>query len=144
LLHTPSDFINTFTGEVLDFNGSPYDGIQLHEPPPFAGPNGLYLFSSKAPAALSGHVFDPINGPLAVFQAIIGRDPQQGEQVTTLNPLTQIYTTTTFMNGAWNNGDPSLAVGQAAMFNIGPVPEPSGVSLLALGLGMLSLARRRK
>jgi hypothetical protein len=78
-----------------------------------------------------------------VFEAIIGRTPHNGEQVTTLNPLTQTYTTTTFLGGVWNNGDPVLPIGQAAMFNIGPVPEPSALGLLLAGLGVTGIARRR-
>lgn len=143
LLTTPSLFTNTFVGQVLDFNGALFDGLNFHEPSPFAGPNGLYLFSSKAPVALSGHVFNPASGQFSVFEAIIGRAPHNGEQVTTLDALTQTYFTTTFLSGAWNNGDPTLALGQAAMFNIGPVPEPSALALLAAGLGALALARRR-
>jgi hypothetical protein len=143
LFHTPSLFTNTFVGIVLNFDGTPYSG-SLTEPPPFAGANGIYLFSSKAPVALSGHVFDPVNGKLSVFEAIMGRAPNTGEQVTTLDPLTQTYTTTTFLGGVWNNGDPSLAPGEAAMFNIGPVPEPSVLALSAIGTCGLAIARHRR
>jgi hypothetical protein len=141
LLTTPILFTNTFVGNVLDFNGSLYDGNSLHEPPPFSGPNGMYLFSSKTPIALSGHAFNP-QGPYSVFESIIGRAPRNGEQVTTLDPVTQTYHTTTFMNGSWDNGDPTLALGAAAMFNIGPVPEPSVLGLLALGFGACALRPR--
>ena len=152
LLNTPTPFTNTFVGTVLNFDGSvltgnsPYGGgASLTEPPPFGGPNGLYLFSSKAPFALSGHVFAPNTGTADVFESIIGRLPQDGEQVTTLNPLTQIYTTATFLGGVWNNADPSLGVGQAALFNIGPVvvPEPPALGLLLAGLGVAGMVRRR-
>ena len=140
LLTTPILFSNIFVGDALDFGGTLFDGDDLHEPPAFSGPAGLYLFSSKAPASLSGHVF---NGPqFPVFESIIGRAPLNGEQVTTLDPVTQTYHTTTFMNGSWDNGDPTLAVGAAAMFNIGPVPEPSVLGLLALGFGAWALRRR--
>jgi hypothetical protein len=147
LLNTPTQFTNTFTGQALNFDGSPLSGIGFvfAEPPPFGGPNGLYLLSSKAPVELSGHVFSPDTTPftMAAFESIIGRLPHDGEQVTTLDPLTQTYTTTTFLGGVWNNGDPSLPVGQAAMFNIGPVPEPSALGLLLAGLGVAGIARRR-
>ena len=142
LLDTPSQFNNLFVGTVQDLNGSIWGGGPFSEPSPFAGPSGQYLLSSKAPLALSGNVFNPALGEYSVFQSIIGRDPQTGESVTTLNPLTQTYFTTTWTGTAWNNGDPSLAVGQAAMFNIGLVPEPSALGLLALGLGLFGILRR--
>ena len=137
LLNTPSLFTNTFVGTVLDLNGSGWDGLSLHPPQPFSGPNGLYLLSSQCPVAL------PVSGGPSTFEAIIGRAPREGEQVTTLDPLTQTYATTTFVGGAWNNGDPSLAIGQAALFNLGPVPEPSVLGLMAVGLGVLGLHRYR-
>jgi len=142
-LNAPATFTTTFYGVVLNFDGAPYDGFDVGVPAPFATPAGLYLLGSLFPVSLSGHVFDPAQGQFSVFEAIIGRAPHEGEQVTTLDPLTQTYTTTTFLDGAWNNGDPSLAVGGAALFNLNVVPEPSAVGLLALGLGALSLARRR-
>ncbi len=143
LLHTPAPFTNTFTGVVLNFDGTAYHGT-LSQPPPFTGANGTYLFSSRAPVALSGNVFDPNLNEFSVFEAILGRAPYDGEQVTTLNPVTQTYLTTTFSGGVWNNGAPTLQVGEAAFFNIGAVPEPTGLSLLGLGLGVLAVVRRRK
>jgi hypothetical protein len=56
--------------------------------------------------------------------------------VRTLDPATQVYTTTVFQNGTWNNGTPKLNVAEAAFFNLGPVvlvPEPSSLALLAIG-----------
>jgi|WetSurMetagenome_2_1015567.scaffolds.fasta_scaffold222425_1 hypothetical protein len=141
-LDTTSPFTNTFVGNVLDFNGSGWGGGVM--PSPFAGPSGLYLLSSKAPVALSGDVFNPGLSQFSVFLSIIGRNPLAGESVTTLDPLTQTYFTTTWNGSAWDNGAPTLAVGQAAMFNIGPVPEPSTLGLLALGLGVLGVIRRRR
>jgi hypothetical protein len=144
LLDTPSQFPNTFVGNVLDLNGALWDGLTYHEPAPFAEPNGLYLLSCMMPLSLSGDVFDPTpGGSFSVFESIIGRAPNDGEQVTTLDPLTQTYTTTTFLDGAWDNGAPSLDLGEAAMFNIISVPEPSALGLLAAGLGTLGIARRR-
>jgi PEP-CTERM motif len=144
LLDTSSQFANTFTGTVENFDGTIVPGDNsFTQPPAFSGPNGIYFFSSKAPITLSGTTFGPNTD--AVFQSIIGRAPQQGESVTTLNALTQTYTTTTFLNGAWNNGIPTLAIGQAAMFNLGPVPEPSSLALIALGtIGGYFLKRRRQ
>jgi hypothetical protein len=142
LLHTPSMFETTFAGTVLNFDGSVYTG-NLTEPPAFSGANGIYLLASRAPVALSGHVFDPVASEYSVFEALIGRAPHDGEQVTTLDPLTQAYTTTTFINGAWNNGDPTLGVGEAAFVNIGAVPEPTAIGLFAAGLGVWVLRRRQ-
>jgi hypothetical protein len=135
LLNTPSQFLNTFTGTVENFDGSLL-GDMFAQPPAFSGPNGVYFLSSKTPLVLSGDVFNPPTSS-SVFLGILGRAPNEGEQVTTLDALTQTYTTTTFINGAWNNGDPTLAIGEAAMINIGPVPEPSPLALLAAGLGLL-------
>jgi hypothetical protein len=140
LLNTSTLFVDTFVGNVLNFDGSPWSDVPI-EPMPFTGPAGHYLFSSKMPVPLSGHAFDPAQNEFSVFESIIGRAPQNGEQVTTLDSLTQLYTTTTFMNGVWNNGDPSLAAGQAAMFNIEAIPEPYAWVLLAVGLGVLGLGR---
>jgi hypothetical protein len=143
LLHTPSFFTNTFVGDVLNFDGSPFTSAGFTEPPPFPGPNGLYLFSSKAPVALAGHTFFPGDGHYDVFEAIIGRAPHNGEQVTTLDASSQTYTTTTFLGGVWDNGDPSLQLGGAAMFNLGPVivPEPSALGLVVAGIGMIGITR---
>jgi hypothetical protein len=144
LLEAPSPFTNTFVGTVLDFNGSLYDGNTAHQPPPFSGPGGMYLLSSKTPVVLTGHVFTSPQGPFSVFESIIGRAPQNGEQVTTLDPVTQLYHTSTFMNGSWNNGDPTLQIGEAAMFNLLPVPEPSVVGLLGVGLAGFAMRRRAR
>jgi hypothetical protein len=143
LLHTPSSFVNTFVGEVLDFDGSLWGGGAFHSPVPFAGPSGTYLFSCMTPVALSGHVFDSAHNAFDVFGSIIGRAPHTGEQVTTLDALTQAYATTTFLGGGWDHGDPSLAVGGAAMFNLITVPEPSALGLVLAGLGVIGWARGR-
>ena len=143
LLDTPSPFTNAFVGEVLDLGGSVYTdpGAPLKEPPPFGGPSGRYLFSSKAPLALSGHVFNGTEGEYSVFESIIGRAPEQGDQVTTLNSLTQTTTTSTFSGGAWDV-DPTLGVGQAAFFTL--VPEPSAVALFLVGLVTIRVAGRQR
>jgi hypothetical protein len=81
----------------------------------------------------------------ADFYDIVGRDPQNGESVTLLDAETQTYTTTTFENGAWNNGDPTLDIGESAMFDLEPdlnaVPEPASYTVLATGLAMFIAAR---
>jgi hypothetical protein len=136
MLFAPSQFNNYFVGTVENFDGSIATGDGPSGTAPlFSGPDGHYFLASKAPIALSGN---------DVFQDILGRGPLNGEQFTTLNPLTQTYTTTTFLNGAWNNGVPTLAVGGAAMFNIGPAPEPSSIALLLAGVASVIAVRRRQ
>ncbi|HXC98020.1 MAG TPA: PEP-CTERM sorting domain-containing protein [Verrucomicrobiae bacterium] len=136
LLTAPSQFVNIFVGDAENFDGTiPTGGDITGTPPVFSGPNGVYFLASKGPVALSGS---------QVLEDIIGRGPQNGEQVTTLNALTQTYTTSTFLNGTWNNGDPTLAVGGAAMINIGPAPEPSSVALMLAGLASVFALRRRQ
>jgi hypothetical protein len=136
MLFAPSQFNNIFVGTVENFDGTiASTDNSFGTAPLFSGPNGNYFLASKSPVALSGN---------DVFQDILGRGPLNGEQFTTLNPLTQSYTTTTFLNGAWNNGVPTLAVGGAAMFNIGPAPEPSSVALLLAGVASVVAFRRRQ
>jgi len=122
LLDTPTLFTNTFLGSVVNFPPT--------YPPPFSGPNGTYLLSSIDPLTLSGN---------SVFDYIVGRDPQNGEQVTVLDALTQTTTTSTYSGGAWDIV-PALGVGEAALFKL--VPEPSSLGLLLVGAGILSYFRR--
>lgn len=141
LLTSPSAFLNTFVGEVLAPDGSPYDGITLNPPPVFSGPAGVYLLSSACPIELGTSIDSD------TFLYILGRPALSGEKFTWLDPATQELRTTTFENGEWDNGTPQLGVGQAAFFSLEggpgllPVPEPSGVVLLLLGSGIL-LGRR--
>jgi hypothetical protein len=79
---------------------------------------------------------------LDVFLAIVGREPHNGEQFTTLDPLSQTYSTTTFLGGVWDTGAPSLGVGQAAMFTL--VPETSSICLLTVALGAFLVLRSKK
>ncbi len=86
----------------------------------------------------------PINS--ATFFDVVGRDPQNGESVTSLNASSQILNTTTFQNGSWNNGIPLLNVGQSAFFNLAAVPEPEVLSLFGAGAVLLmahQLKRKR-
>ncbi len=150
LLNAPSQFVSTFTGSVENFDGTPPGtggGVDINftEPPVFSGVNGIYFFGSKAPLALSGNIFqNTAPSSYSVFLSILGRAPHEGEQFTTLNAATQTYTTTTFTGGAWNNGVPTLAIGQAGMFNLGPVPEPSSIVLLLAGVASVFALRRRQ
>ncbi len=133
LLHTDTAFTVPFVGFIYNFNGQPYNDGPLIPPPPYAGPDGLFLLSPLFPTTLSS------NQPPFLF--MFGRAPQDGESVTTLDPLTQLYHTTTFVNGAWNNGDAVVTAGSAAFFNIGPVvitPEPSSGACCLLGAAVLA------
>jgi hypothetical protein len=136
ILHTPSPWTNTFVGSVALFtNIVPGLGGTTAWHPNYA--NGLYLLACP----------DPVAFPMdTMFPDVVGRAPQDGEWVRLLNPATQTYTTTTFYSGiGWDNGDPTLAVGQAAWFDLGPVvvPEPSSLALAGGGAAMLALLRRR-
>lgn len=124
LLDTPSGFVNTFTGSVwLGFSAASGSFT-----PPLVTGAGLQFLSSYVPVEAS-------------FYDVVGRDPANGEAVTLLDAATQTYTTTTFNNGAWDNGAPELGVGEAAFFNLDSVtgsnllsiPEPSEISLAATG-----------
>ncbi|PWU18243.1 MAG: hypothetical protein C5B50_09600 [Verrucomicrobia bacterium] len=135
LLHAPSMFTNTFVGDVdqtyFEVDGA---GFLYTNYPHYA--SGYYLLSCPIP--FSG----------ASFTNVVGRAPQNGEWVKILDPSTQTYRTTTFdgSSGTWNNGDPSLGIGQAAFFDLGPVavPEPSAFVLLGLSASSYLIRRRRK
>ncbi len=129
LLNSPSPNITTFVGQVdqsyyvVDGAGFNYAAYPTYAP-------GLHLIACPAPL-------------VANFMNVVGRAPLDGEWVQTLNPLTQIETLTTFngLSGTWDNGTPSLAVGQSAFFNL--VPEPSALALASLGATLAFVARRR-
>jgi hypothetical protein len=143
--YLPASTYHSDTGWSIDYSFVPGDGALFHaaggftnlyvggttpDPPtPPARGAGLYLLSSPWPA--DGRT----------FQDIIGRNPLEGEYVTELNALTQDYITTTFLNGTWNNGAPTLDIGQAAFFYL--VPEPT-VSTLGFSGVILVLLRRRR
>lgn len=82
-----------------------------------------------------------------MFYAVVGRNPNNGESVTTLDGESQLYSTTTFLNDTWDNGSPSLSVGQSAFFNlvnnIAPVPEPSAMALIGSSASLLLVSRRK-
>jgi hypothetical protein len=109
-LWAPSSFTNAFAGVLLNPDGSPFVGQDQLPLPTFTSPPGVYLIACKFPAT-----YLPNYG-LTVFKAVIGRDPNNGEQFTWLDPSTQQAHSTVFRNGAWNNGEPILAMGQAAFF----------------------------
>jgi len=129
LFDSPSTFTNLFVGSV-----SPSFVPPAAFTPPLVSGTGKQLLSCVVPIDAS-------------FFDVVGRDPANGDYVTTLNPLTQQETTTTFLNGAWDNGDPLLAVGQSAFFGLGdspsPVPEPATCALLGAGMIALTSLRRK-
>jgi hypothetical protein len=127
LFHATSLFTNTYIGEVLTGPGT----NDINPPiPPVLG-DGLYLLSSLFPMEIR------------TFEDIIGRSPKEGEAVTRLDVATQTYFTTTFHLGAWDNGVPTLAIAQAAFFNLGPIPEPTALSLAVLGCATFCFFRRK-
>ena len=134
LLNTPSQFTNTFAGTV-------WPGWNLQYPfnTPLVTDTGWQLLSC----------YIPITN--ATFYDVVGRDPQSGESVLLLDAASQTWTTTTFQNDAWNNGEPLLNVGQSAFFDLGinpadpsPIPEPSSFALAGAGILLLTALRRQQ
>jgi hypothetical protein len=130
LLDATAAFTNTFVGEV-------WPGYDLSGPfvPPLVSSSGMQLLSCVVPLE-------------ATFNDVVGRDPLNGESVTTLDASSQTYTTSTYDDGVWSNGAPLLEVGQAAFFDLGNgavannVPEPASSELAGIGLFVLTAARR--
>ena len=116
LLYTPLTYTNTFVGVFLEPDGSPFIDAPLKRPPVFGGPTGVYLLACKAAGVLGA-------GGLPVFDFILGRGPQEGEQFTWLDASSQTYQTTTFKSGVWNNRDPFLPIGSSAFFYIYAAPS---------------------
>jgi hypothetical protein len=125
LFNSPLTFTNTFLGAV-------WPGYNPNGPfvPPLVTGSGSLLLSCYVP------IED------ATFYDVVGRDPQNGESVTLLDAASQTYITTTFENGVWDNGVPTLNVGQAAFFNLELVPEPPVCSLIGASLLLLGAARK--
>jgi len=129
VLNSPSNTTVTFAGSVVNLNAFGTNLVYTFTPPA-RGP-GTYLLGLAAP--LSG----------ATFQEIVGRAPNIGDSVSSLDGSTQIYTTTTFNGLVWNNGTPSLAVGQADFFTLVAAPEPTMIALAGAGAATLLIFRRR-
>lgn len=132
LFYTPQPFTNTFVGIVWPgFNADTFDLPYFGQP--VLTNSGVFLLSCLIPIS---H---------ADFQMVVGRDPQNGESVTILNALSQISTTTMFANGVWNNGTPTLGIGQSAFFNLESTPEPGVLSLTGAGAFLIAaLCPKRK
>jgi len=137
-LTAPVNFINIFVGEVLDHNGSPYNGVSTTLPPPYSGPNGAFLLGDKFPASSSGST---------AFANVMGRTPNDGDQIIRLDASSHTYITSTYQGGTtqWDI-TPTIDIGESVFFNIGgvpftppaltTVPEPSVVGLALLGLAV--------
>lgn len=130
LLSTPDLFTNTYVGTV-------WPGLDVNGPfvPPVVTNSGSLLLSCYIPIAN------------ATFYDVVGHDPINGDSVTILDPQSQLWSTNTFVNGSWSNGDPLLGVGQSAIYNLSgftpsPVPEPSTLALAGAGLFLLSRFKR--
>jgi hypothetical protein len=125
-LTTSVSFQNTFIGDVLDHDGQPY-GDTFHNPPPYAGPDGIFLLGDKSPIVNTGN---------DIFLHILGRDPNVGEKVQNL------MTTSTYLgDGLWDNV-PVLGVSEAAFLHVA-VPEPAITTIVLLGLGVGRYLRRK-
>ncbi len=134
LLHAPITFTNTFVGEV-------WSGFEPERPfiPPLVTGEGVFQLSCVVPLGS------------ARFEHVIGRDPQEGEWVTMMNPSAQVWSTTTFRGGGWDNGIPVLSVGESAFFKLGSasisasvIPEPSAGLLCAFGGFLLRALKGRR
>jgi hypothetical protein len=128
-LWAPSTFTNTFVGSVIyvGFDSS----MNLIPASPSGLGQGVYLLSSITPLRA------------APFEVVTGRLPNEGDQVTRLDALTQTYSTTTFRSGFWDNDTPTLGTGEAAFYTLASVPEPSLLSLLGLALVGVMVAKRQ-
>jgi filamentous hemagglutinin family protein len=139
LIQTPALFTNTFVGSVVNRTGDPFtEGDELVPAPPFSGPNGIYLMADRIPVGGSVSNF---------FYYVMGRAPNNGEQVITLSG------STTYSFGTWST-NLTIDVGDAVFINVGPsgsfdplavlpVPEPSALSLVLLGSALLIRSSRR-
>ena len=106
------------------------------------GTNAVYTFPpTRGPDTYLLGLAAPLGG--ATFQPIVGRAPNIGDSVSSLDGATQIYSTTTFNGSVWNNGAPSLAVGQADFFTLVAAPEPTMIALAGAGAATLLIFRRR-
>jgi len=125
VLHSPGNTTVTFVGQMLNYDLNA--GKSTYVPPTYNP--GTYLLGYPVPVST------------ASFQDIIGRNPQQGDAVTLLNATTQTYTTTTFLDGTWNHGVPSIPIGQAGYFDLA-IPEPSSCAVLCAGVMVFIISRR--
>jgi hypothetical protein len=136
VLNSTTHFTNTLVGTLVSYsNITPDFGGPIWAP---NYPDGIHLIACP----------EPLGGAISfMFTNVTGRLPEDGEWVKLLNPATQTYTTTTYdaFLDAWDNGNPTLGVGQSAWFNLGPViPEPSTLAVAGLAGTCLFIRRRQK
>lgn len=136
LFNAPTAFTNTFVGSVWPAINAANFSLPNFGQPVIPG-SGLHLLSCLIPIA-------PAN-----FYEVTGRNPDAGDFVQTLDSLTQTWTTTTFDGDFWDNGAPTLAIGQSAFFGLGPqalaAPEPTACGLLGVGMcALISLNRKHR
>jgi hypothetical protein len=132
----------TYVGQVVFTNGPPpnYDIIRIPAKPPTSP--GIYLLSSTFPVSSS-------------FADIVGRAPNDGEAVLTINPIgTPTVFSFSLAEGGWVGAGvdpvagPSVSIAESAFFALNGadfsnwslpsiVPEPDIFALLALGAVLL-------
>jgi hypothetical protein len=112
LVVAPSPCNFPIAGVLLNHDGSLFTN-QLNLPNVFSGPPGKYLLGDACPTIDTG---------TNIFLNILGRVPFVGEQVTQIFG-TNTTTSTYLGNGLWDSA-PTLAVGEAAFFNIKSEPPP--------------------
>lgn len=133
LLNSPMLYTNTYVGEVRTGDGVPPIGDIFFPPSPFSQPDGVYLLAAITP--MSGDID-------FMYEWVVGRPPQVGEQVSKLDPAVK---TTYLGDGLWTDPTFGLGVAESAFFSIGPAAVPDGGATLGLlGLGSLALVAMRR
>jgi hypothetical protein len=131
LLSTVTSFTNTFVGEV--------DSAFAETPLPHVGlGDGYYLLGNRIPVASAGY---------SNFDGIIGRAPVEGEQIVKLDQTFTFHGGSgQWLDESFNVAIPTLAIAEAAFFNLGPVvvPEPATFALFGFGSMALLMVRRRR
>jgi hypothetical protein len=103
----------------------------------------LYLWNSKFPVGGD-------HGGL-LWDKIVGRAPADGEGFWRFDRSSASFVKTTSIAGTWDNGNPTLNVGEAGFFDVGGtglvpavIPEPTTTGLLGLGTLFCWLGRQKR